>query len=223
MAPAPVAVVIDVLRATTMIAALLDAGARAVRTTADVDQARAVRERDPAVVLGGERHGLPCDGFDMGNSPVRIDPAAVRGREVVLTTTNGTRAIDRVSGAGACILLSLTNLDAVAARLRQLDRDTLLVCSGTDGHRSDEDELAAGLLVDRLRGWRITDAAEDARDTALGSIGVTGGIGPAVARSFHARRLADLGFADDVRFCAQISVTDTVPSLAPDIGAFVRG
>lgn len=223
MGPPPVAVVIDVLRATTMIAALLDAGARAVRTKADVDQARAVRERDPTVLLGGERHGLPCDGFDMGNSPVRIDHAAVRGREVVMTTTNGTRAIDRVSGAGVCLLLSLTNLDAVAARLRRLDRDTLLVCSGTDGGRSDEDELAAGLLVDRLRGWGISDAAEDARDRALGSIGVTGGIGLAVARSFHARRLVELGFDDDVRFCAQTSVTDTVPSLDAVLGGFVRG
>jgi 2-phosphosulfolactate phosphatase len=215
--------VIDVLRATTMIAALLDAGAHAVRTTTDIDRARAARAHDPAVLLGGERDGLPCEGFDMGNSPARIDPLVVRGREIVLTTTNGTGAIAQVSNSGVCLLLSLTNLDAVAARLRQLDRDALLVCSGTDSNPSDEDELAAGLLVDRLRGWRMTDAAEDARDRALGSIGVAGGIGPAVARSVHARRLTELGFADDVSFCAQCSVTDTVPTLDQMLGGFVRG
>jgi 2-phosphosulfolactate phosphatase len=219
----PVAVVIDVLRATTMMAALLDAGARGIRPAAGVDEARAARTREPEALLAGERGGIALDGFDMGNSPSRIVPDEVRGRVVILTTTNGTQAIERVRGAERCLTLSLTNLDAVAARLRAISSDTLVVCSGTDGGRSDEDELAAGMLADRLRGWDRTDDADDAMDRATGAIGASGGIEAALRRSFHARRLIELGFEDDVRLCAHTSTTSTVPTLDRASGLIVPG
>lgn len=219
----PVAVVIDVLRATTMMAALLDAGAKGIRAAASVEDARAARLQEPDALLAGERGGLPLDGFDMGNSPSRIVPEEVCGRVVILTTTNGTQAIDRVRQAGRCLTLSLTNLDAVAERLRTLASDTLVVCSGTDGGRSDEDELAAGMLADRLRGWDRTDDADDAMDRATGAIGASGGIEAALRRSFHARRLIELGFEDDVGLCAHTGVTSTVPTLDRASGLIVPG
>lgn len=209
----PVAVVVDVLRATTMIAALIDAGAAGVRPVETVGLARSARREDPDLLLAGERGGLAPEGFDMGNSPSRIDPAAVRGRTVVLTTTNGTAAIADVGDAERCFALALTNLDAVADRLQGLCRDAVIVCSGTDGGRSDEDELAAGMLVERLNGWARSASAEDAMDRAIGSIGACGGVAGAVARSAHAHRLVGLGFGDDVAFCSRVSVSRTVPRL----------
>ncbi|MCC5822514.1 MAG: 2-phosphosulfolactate phosphatase [Phycisphaerales bacterium] len=209
----PIAVVVDVLRATTMIAALLDAGVSGILPVATVEQAREAAGSRPGYLLAGEREGIPPEGFAMGNSPVRIDPGLVRGRLIVLTTTNGTRAITLSRDAEHCLMLALTNLDRVAERLWALDQDTLIVCSGTDGGRSDEDELAAGLLADRLQGWTLTDRAEEVRDRATGSIGACGGIDHAVARSWHARRLTELGFGDDVAFCSRLSVTRTVPRL----------
>ena len=101
--------------------------------------------------------------------------------------------------------------------------DAGAVCSGTDGGRSSEDELAAGLLVDRLRTWTMTDTAEDTADLATGSIGASGGIEAALRRSFHAERLVGLGFDADVRFCAQLSVTRTVPALNRRSGLIVPG
>jgi 2-phosphosulfolactate phosphatase len=99
----------------------------------------------------------------------------------------------------------------------------VLICSGTDGGRSDEDELAAGMLVERMRGWSATEAAEDAADRATGSIGASGGVAAAVGRSWHARRLVDLGYGDDVAFCSRLSVTRTVPTLDAASGLIVRG
>jgi 2-phosphosulfolactate phosphatase len=222
-AAARTAVVIDVLRATTMMAALLDVGAAGIRAVGSVGAARAVKAGEPGVVLAGERGGRPPEGFDMGNSPTGIDPGRVRGRTVVLTTTNGTRAVEMVDPSARCLMLALTNLDAVAECLRSEGRDVVVVCSGTDGGRSDEDELAAGLLVDRLRGWALTDAAQEAADRAAGSIGASGGIEPAVRRSPHARRLEGLGFGDDVIFCARVSVTRTIPTLDRRTGLIVPG
>lgn len=219
----PVAVVFDVLRATTMMAALIEAGAKGIRAVGGVDRARAFRDAEPGLLLAGEVGGVPPASFDLGNSPARIDPAMVRDRVVVMATTNGTRAVERAAGAGVCLMAALTNLDAVAERLIELGRDTLLVCSGTDGGRSDEDELAAGMLVERLRGWTASDAAEDAADRATGSIGASGGIPAAVRRSWHAQRLIDLGYEDDVRFCSQLSITPVVPTLDAARGLIVRG
>lgn len=226
LAPSPingVAVVFDVLRATTMMAALLDAGATGIRAVGEVETALECRQADPTVLLAGERGGIPPKGFDLGNSPVRIDPALVAGRTVVMTTTNGTAAVGRASEASVCLMGSLTNLDALAEALRSLDQNTLLICSGTDGGRSDEDELAAGLLLDRLRAWNRTDAADDVADRATGAIGASGGIPAAVERSWHARRLVELGFSDDVAYCARLSVTRTVPRLDPISGLIIPG
>jgi 2-phosphosulfolactate phosphatase len=218
-----VAVVFDVLRATTTMASLLDAGASGIRAVGEIDRARELKEADPTLLLAGERGGVPPAGFDMGNSPVRIDPVVVSGRVVVMTTTNGTRAVERAGAARACLMGSLINLDALAERLRDFGQDVVLICSGTDGGRSDEDELAAGMLVERLRGWSATEAAEDAADRATGSIGASGGVAAAVGRSWHARRLVDLGYGDDVAFCSRLSVTRTVPTLDAASGLIVRG
>lgn len=219
----PVAVVIDVLRATTTIAAILDAGGRGVRAVGEVDEAQRLKAGNPSVVLAGERGGMPPEGFDRGNSPLEMTPERVGGRVVVLTTSNGTRGIDRARSAEACVTLSLTNLDAVAAWLDRDGRDTLVVCSGTDGGRSDEDELCAGILVDRMRAWDRTRGAEDAMERAMGSIGAAGGVEAAVRRSFHAKRLIEYGYGGDVAFCSRVGVTRTVPRLDRASGLIVAG
>jgi 2-phosphosulfolactate phosphatase len=218
-----VAVVFDVLRATTTMAALLDAGASGIRAVGEIVRARELKNADPGLLLAGERGGVPPAGFDMGNSPVRIDHLVLAGRVVVMTTTNGTKAVERASAARACLMGSLINLDALAERLRDFGQDVVLICSGTDGGRSDEDELAAGMLVERLRGWSATEAAEDAADRATGSVGVSGGIAAAVGRSWHARRLVEMGYGEDVTFCSRLSITRTVPTLDAVSGLIVKG
>ena len=113
------AVVIDVLRATTTIAWALHNGAEAVQAFADLEDLRAAAEAWPADkrLLLGERGGQPLPGFDLGNSPVAVVPDTVAGKRLFMSTTNGTRALDRVRQVPLLLTAALPNREAVAQRL----------------------------------------------------------------------------------------------------------
>lgn len=205
-----VAVVIDVLRATTTIGAALEHGARCVVPVASVEGARETAEQREGSVLCGERGGVRPEGFQLGNSPLEYTRDAVEGRLCVLSTTNGTRAIHMARDADEVLIGSITNAGALCAYLRSLGSDVVLVCSGTDGRVSLEDCLGAGLIVDRL-GYSGDDSAVLMRDAYLGGNARHGGLVGAIGASYHARRLVDLGFVDDVRYCASIDSCGAVP------------
>jgi 2-phosphosulfolactate phosphatase len=145
------AVVIDVLRATTTILYALQAGASEVIPCLEIGDALKIAASLPRsqVVLGGERGGLPIDGFDLGNSPREYDPPAVAGKTVVMTTTNGTRAMDQCRIAESVLIGGFVNAAALADRLAARER-IALVCAGSDGDVTRDDVLFAGLMVDRL-------------------------------------------------------------------------
>src|SRR3989339_400165 len=138
-------VVIDVLRASTTIIHALNAGAAEIIPCGEVEQARALAADFPReeVVLGGERGGLPIDGFDLGNSPSEYTPDRVAGRTIVFTTTNGTRAMMRCRKAGRVLIGAFVNASAVAEQLVGCERISLL-CAGTEGEYSRDDILMAG-------------------------------------------------------------------------------
>lgn len=146
------AVVIDVLRASTTIIHALDAGAEAVVACREIEQARSwlAKAGGAEVVLGGERGGLPIEGFDLGNSPDEYSPDRVGGRTVVLTTTNGTAAIEHAQKADHILIGAFVNATAVFRHLLRAER-IALVCAGTDGQYSLDDLLAAGYWVNRLQ------------------------------------------------------------------------
>ena len=148
-------VVIDVLRATTTICHALAAGAAGVRPCVEIDEARAEAARlcaadvPGSAVLGGERCGLPIEGFDLGNSPTEYVPQSVGGRTVVFTTTNGTRALLRARRAEVVLIGAFVNLSATVRELRGRLRSDLL-CAGTNGVVTLEDALLAGAIVEAL-------------------------------------------------------------------------
>ncbi len=150
------AVVVDVLRATTVIATALAAGASRVITCREVGEAQRIADQlrrdkpDEAVLLVGERGGLPIPGFDLGNSPADFTPQKVRGKTLVQTTTNGTLAIERCATAAKLVTASFVNLNAVAARIVG-ESEVQIVCAGTDGRITGEDVLLAGALIARAR------------------------------------------------------------------------
>jgi 2-phosphosulfolactate phosphatase len=141
--------VIDVLRATTTIAAALAAGAREVVACLEIDDARRIAAGNDKCLLGGERGGLPIEGFDLGNSPCEYTAARVGGERVVFTTTNGTAAMLHALAADQALLAAFTNRRAVVETLRKAERIAIL-CSGTRGEITREDTLLAGRLVDDL-------------------------------------------------------------------------
>ncbi|MDQ3720335.1 MAG: 2-phosphosulfolactate phosphatase [Actinomycetota bacterium] len=202
--PAQVAVVIDVLRATSTMVTALGAGYRRVLCTATPEEAR--RLRAPGRLLAGERHCRPIEGFDYGNSPGALQQA--KGEELVLCTTNGTPAILSALAAAEEVLIgSLLNLNALIERIPP-GRDVTFVCAGTGGRFALEDAYAAGRIVARLEGsW--TDAARAAERVASAYDDTY----EPLAQSADAAVLRDTDQAADIEFCAQESVSTLVPEV----------
>lgn len=142
------AVVVDVLRATTTIVHALASSARQVVLCGEVDEAREQSRAwwESAAVLAGERDGVKIDGFDLGNSPTEFTPAAVAGRAVFFTTTNGTRALLKCRAAAHVYAGALVNRRAVVERLRDAVK-VRIVCAGTRGEITRDDALTAGAIV----------------------------------------------------------------------------
>ena len=207
-AAAPVAVVVDVLRATSVIAQALASGYRRVLCCRGIDEARALRDELGEGLLGGERNAVRIPGFDAGASPREyLEP---RAETVILSTTNGTRAI--LAAASTCeevLVGSLLNLDAVANAVEASARDTVLVCAGFQNAFALDDAYCAGRIVQLLPGDR-TDAALAAELVARAF--------PDPWEGLNARTYGPPGLEDDIAWCARESVLDVVPRFSRMVG-----
>ena len=206
---APTGIVIDVIRATSTVTQALASGYGRVFCTAAVDDARALRDALGEGVLGGERNAVRIPGFDLGNSPREYLEG--RGETLVLSTTNGTRAV--VSAAGRCervYLAALLNLAAVVEAVREAGDDAIVVCAGVQGTLALDDAYVAGRIVELL-GWERTDASEAAARLA----GSWGGAEEAFRASKSGRNLLQNApqLEEDIPFCARESALDVVPRL----------
>lgn len=219
-----VAVVIDVLRASTTMITALAHGAGRVVPVADVDEARrAAAGLGSAAVLGGERGGVRVAGFDLGNSPLEYTVERVRGRTVVITTTNGTAALHACQGAREIVVGAIVNRMAVAEAVRRFASETTpvhLVCAGTDGALSAEDVLAAGAILDAASTTGATDVLDDAAREAVAffrRVAAGGDVPAALVREFHrspgGANLVDLGMEADLPVAAAIDSFAVVPRL----------
>jgi 2-phosphosulfolactate phosphatase len=213
-ATAPTGVVIDVIRATSTICQALASGYERVLCAAEVEDAFALRD-ELGGVLGGERMNVPVSGFDLGNSPREYLEPRVGG--LILTTTNGTRAI--VSAAGRCervLVASLLNLAAVVDAVRERGEDALVVCAGVQGALALDDAFVAGRIVEEL-GCERTDAAE----AAARLVTTWESADAAFRASRSGRNLLENApeLAEDLEFCARESVLDVVPRLQGMHGA----
>jgi 2-phosphosulfolactate phosphatase len=213
-----VAVVIDVLRASTTIAHALAAGCREVLPCAEVEEARAVAEglKSGKVVLAGERGGRPLPGFDLGNSPSEFTPTRCRGHSLVLTTTNGTRALLRAAPADRTLVAGFVNFSAVCEQLRREARPVHVVCAGDGGEAALEDTLLAGAFVEVLSDsapLRLNDAARLAWDSFTHHGRVLQG---ALEVCAGGARLRELGYDDDVRAAGRVDQFALVPELRRD-------
>jgi 2-phosphosulfolactate phosphatase len=208
------AVVIDAVRASTTIVTALAHGAAAVVPVATPEEAwvRARTTTDPRPLLGGERGGGPPPGFDCGNSPAEYTRERVAGREVVFTTTNGTRALLAAAGADRVAVGGFVNAGAVTRWLAAAPGPVWLVCSGEQGRFCLEDAACAGYLVERLEagrdGLRLSDGARAA--LRLGrSYG--GDWAAMLGEAAWARGLVRTGRGADLPLCVAVDVHDVVP------------
>ena len=206
-------VVIDVLRACSTIVTALDRGARAVLPVLDMAQAgKLATNLDPDVYrLGGERGGEKIEGYHLGNSPREYTRESVKRRDVILNTTNGTRALEQAKEADHLVAACFLNAGRVVDFVQHHTDAVTIVCAGHRNRLSLEDTLCAGLLLDRLwdgdEPYPVTDSAHTAYtlyhtdrenlDTALRGAN-------------HAEQLASQGYEGDLDYCFRI---DAVPAL----------
>ena len=216
------AVVIDVLRATSVITTALDNGAQEVIPVRTVEEAQSLYATSDAskTLRGGERNALKIEGFDLSNSPLEYKTKVVEGKTIIITTTNGTNAINNVKGADEVVLACFRNVTAVADHLVGLShrgsRDIVIVCAGTEGRFSLDDGLCAGMLIELLKqqievetddlGLLVTQYYQQNKTNLLG----------ALSGCFHLKRLFTLGFYGDIRFCLETNCVTTVPVVQND-------
>lgn len=212
-----ITVVIDVLRATSVITTALDNGAREVIPVKTVEETQSLYDKcDAANTLrGGERNALKIEGFDLGNSPLEYKKKTVEGKTLILTTTNGTNAINNVKGADKVVLACFRNAAAVSEHIVGLshrdNRDVVIVCAGTEGRFSLDDGLCAGMLIELLK--QKTEVETDDLGLLLAHYydSSNANLLGALSGCAHLKRLFTLGFYDDIRFCLETNCVDTLP------------
>ena len=211
------AVVIDVLRATTTIATALNAGAEAVQVFSDLQQLMQQSEDWPAEkrLRAGERGGAKVSGCDLGNSPLDCTPATVKGKRLFLSTTNGTRALQRVEKAATVITAAQINRRAAAAYLLEQQPETVwLLGSGWEGGYSLEDTVCAGAIAHWLQ-QADSKAFTIGNDEAIAAISLYQQWQDNLLGLFHAsshgQRLLRLNCDEDLKYCAQTDSLDILP------------
>lgn len=198
-------VVIDILRATSTISTILENGASSVIPVKEEKEARAYKNN--GFLVGGERGGDTIQDFDLGNSPFHYKSKIVAGKDIVLTTTNGTKCIEMSKSATEVIMGSFLNLKAVIKHLKASSRDVVLFCAGWKNKVNLEDTLFAGAVADAF-----DNAVKD--DATLLSIdayrSAKKDLFKALQNSNHFNRLASKGVTKDIEYCCQV---DTIHSV----------
>ena len=223
-------VVFDVLRATSTFVTALHHGAKAIIPVSEIAEALTFKksevksQKSEVVLLGGERNGarISADGidFDLGNSPREYTPEKVRGKTIVSTTTNGTRALRACSNAHTVLAASFLNLTATADFLGQNNfENILLVCAGTGKNIALEDLLGAGALCELLGAEVPFDSAQIAWRVYLEA---RPNLAATIGSSENGQRLRGIPeFHDDVAFCSQRDICPLVAKMEAD-GAIRR-
>jgi 2-phosphosulfolactate phosphatase len=205
--PAELGIVVDVLRATSTIAQALASGYERVLCCAEIEEARALRAEIAHSLVGGERNAVQIEGFDVGASPREFLDA--RAETLILSTTNGTRAIlETARRCETVVLGSLLNLEAVVQAAQATE--VAVVCAGFKGSFALDDAYCAGRIVQLM-------ARGDRNDPAVAADLIARAF-PTAHAALNARTYGPPGLEEDIAFCARESVLDVVPRLVGAVG-----
>jgi 2-phosphosulfolactate phosphatase len=213
-----IVVVVDVLRATSSMCIAFEKGVEKMIPVSTVEEALEYRNNGLDYILAAERNGAPVKSFDFGNSPQVYLNMDVKGRTVVMTTTNGTKSINIAKKDHDVVIGSLLNLDAIANWLLAKDRDVIIFCAGWKDKFNLEDTLFAGALGEQLVASNLYEDSCDAlqasqvlwneaKDDVYGFL----------ENSSHRKRLAKLDIDSDVHFCLKANQTTKIPVLHGDV------
>lgn len=214
-------VVIDVLRATSVMVTAIARGVEEIHVFREVEEVFEAASGVEGAILCGERRGLKVEGFDYGNSPLEYGEE-VAGRRMYMTTSNGTKALVGSSSGRRVFAGSFLNLDAVIKRLIEEGEDVAVVCAGTDGEFSLDDALCAGMIAEGIaRGGRevhLTDSALAMRGIALGCADPR----EKLAGSRHYSYLESIDFHEDLNYCLSLNSFDIVPEYRKGVVRVVK-
>lgn len=207
-------IVIDVLRATTVIVTALEKGAREVIPVSSVDFAMKISGNafGGQTLLGGERNTNKIEGFNLGNSPYEYTHEVVAGKSIILYTTNGSKAIVKAKFSENLFISSFRNLKAIAVHVAKLKNDIEILCAGSNGMFCIEDTVCAGRLINE-----ISIAAEEVEltDAAKASVVLNNSSGDDILEMLknaeHGIKLINNGYKEDLKYCASLSVSDIIP------------
>jgi len=206
-----IVVVTDILRATSAICTALHTGASDVIPVATIEEARFYKQKGHLV--GAERNGVKIEEFDFGNSPYDYMSPRIVDKSIILTTTNGTKAITMARESHRVVVGAFTNFSAIVEWLRHQERNVLILCSGWKGRYNLEDTLFAGAVVKEL----AQDDVSDVEDSALSAMYLYNLAKDDpykfLMNSSHRRRLKNLNLKQDVRYCLGLDYTDIIPIL----------
>jgi 2-phosphosulfolactate phosphatase len=220
------AVVIDVLRATTTIATALHVGAEAVQAFSDMKELFTQSETWPVEkrLRAGERGGAKVEGCDLGNSPLDCTAELMAGKRLFISTTNGTRALQRVQHSATVITGAIINRQAVVNYLLDKNPETVwLVGSGWEGGYSLEDTVCAGAIAQGLMTQGAT--LEIGNDEVIAAIALytqwQNNLLELFEKASHGQRLLRLNVVEDLKYCAKIDLLDVLP-IQKEAGVLVK-
>ena len=207
-----IVVVIDVLRATSAICAAFQNGIKSIIPVATIEEAREYQKK--GYLVGAERKGQIVEGFDFGNSPYSYMKDELKGKEVVLSTTNGTKALSIVSEAPIVVVGALNNLDALCEWLALQDKNVLCLCSGWQDKFNLEDTICAGAISDKLISTGKFKSDEDS-SIAAKYLYLSAWKNPLgyLKSSSHRKRLKNLNLNEDIKYCLTPNKTNVIPIL----------
>ncbi len=207
-----IVVVIDVLRATSSMCVAFTQGVTSIVPVATIEESIDYKEK--GFLIGAERNGEMLEGFDIGNSPFSYMDEKVKGRDIALTTTNGTQAIAAAKDAKQIVVGSFLNLDALCNWLATQDGNIVLLCSGWKNSVNMEDSLFAGAVVHQMKGdFDFTNL----RDTAIIAerlyVLAKDDLNEFLEESSHRNRLKKLNIDKDIEYCLTPNQAHVVPGI----------
>lgn len=204
-------VVIDMLRATSVITTAIANGCDEVIPLLTIEEAiNLVQENRGKYILGGERKALKIEGFDCSNSPLEYTHEIVKGKTIVLTTTNGTRAIRGSEGARNILIGAMINGEAAAKKIVQFNNDVVIVNAGTYDEFSIDDFICSGYIIDCLKRFADIELSDIAA-TAHYIYTNNEDIFSFIRYASHYKRIEELGLKADLEYCCKKSILDIVP------------
>lgn len=208
-----VAVVIDTLRATSVITTALVNGAKEVIPVLEIEDAIDLSSRleRNSFLLGGERNAVKIDGFDLSNSPLEYAEDVVKGKTIIISTTNGTRALKKAALSDEVVVGCLLNVTSVVDYIYRRGKDVVIICAGTEGKFSIDDIITAGAILNGLKKLSSYESDDLSKVACFLYKSFEDNILDIMKYGYHLNRIEGLGFHDDIAFCTTIDKFSAVP------------